>query len=387
MYEYSISQWFIFFYIYCFLGWCFESAYVSIRKKQFVNRGFMKGPLLPLYGSGAIVVLFAALPFRQLPVMVYVTGMTAATILEYAVGVIMEKLFRVRYWDYSDQKFNVQGHICLSSSIAWGFLSLAMIYGMHKPIERFVLSMPSIVVSVGALLISMAAAADFMESLKTALDIRDLIIQAENMRVELGHMKRRIEIIDTVVRAELESRSEQLVERLEDTVENRFGVDINIKERLQDTIEELTARVDSLKEQTFSGMGKNPVSRERLEELGRIRISLEVWNDRMHRQFSRDKRLMLKRNPGAKYYRMPGFLEELREGMKESLEEKKEVLEKKKEVLEEKKEALEEKKEFLKAGKIKFMDENSVKDRLETTVSPSGIRDEAGSGSSNKDME
>ena len=354
MYEYSISEWFIFFYIYCFLGWCFESAYVSACKRQFVNRGFMRGPLLPLYGSGAIVVLFAALPFRQMPVMVYITGMVAATLLEYVVGVVMEKLFRVRYWDYSNQKFNIQGHICLSSSIAWGFLSLALIYGMHKPIERFVLAIPSIVVSAASLIISMVAAADFMESLKTALDIRDLIIQVENMRVELGHMRRRIEIIDTFARAELEARSEHLVNRLEDTMENRFGVDINIKERLQDTIEDMTARVDLLRNQVFSGTGRNPLPKERLEELSRIRMSLEVWNDRMRRQFSRDKRLMLKRNPGAKYYKMPGFLEELREGMKESLEEK-----------------------------IKFMDDRSMKDRMEPTVSPSGIQDETDSGSSN----
>lgn len=320
MYEYSISQWFIFFYIYCFLGWCFESAYVSICKHRLVNRGFMRGPLLPLYGSGAIVVLFIALPFREMPVMVYITGMLAATILEYVVGVVMEKLFRVRYWDYSNQRFNIQGHICLSSSIAWGFLSLALIYGMHKPIEKFVLNLPSIAVSAASLSISMLAAADFMSSLRTALDIRDLIIQAEKMRAELGHMKRRIEIIDTFVRADLEARSEHLIDRLENTVESRFGVEMNIKERLQDSIRDLTVHVDALRSQAIAGREKAQLPAEHLEELSRIRLSLEVWNDRMHRQFSRDKRQMLKRNPGAKYYKMPGFLEELREGMKETLE-------------------------------------------------------------------
>lgn len=322
MYEYSISQWFVFFYIYCFLGWCFESAYVSICKHQLVNRGFMRGPLLPLYGSGAVVVLFVALPFRQMPVMVYITGMLAATILEYVVGAVMEKLFRVRYWDYSNQKFNINGHICLSSSIAWGFLSLALIYGMHKPIERLVLNVPSVVVSIVSLVISMLAAADFMASLKTALDIRDLIIQAERLHTELGHMKRRIEIIDAFARAELEARSEQLINRLEDRVENRLGIEINIKERLQDTIEELTAHVDALRNQVFAGSEKSRLMKERLEELSKIRLSLEVWNDRMHRQFSKDKRRMLKRNPGARYFALPGFLEELREGMKETLEEK-----------------------------------------------------------------
>lgn len=327
MYEYTISQWFIFFYIYCFLGWCFESAYVSICSHRLVNRGFMHGPLLPLYGSGAITVLFVALPFRDMPVIVYITGMIAATILEYVVGVVMEKLFKVRYWDYSNQKFNVQGHICLSSSIAWGFLSLALIYGMHKPFEKLVLGLPSILVSAAALVISMVAAADFTASLKTALDIRDLIIQAERMRTELGHMKRRIEIIDTFARAELEEKSEQLIDRLEDTMESRLGVEINLKERLQDTISDLSARVDELKNQALAARDKGQMSGERLEELGRIRLSLEVWNDRLRRQFSRDKKLMLRRNPGARYAQLPGFLEELREGMKENLEEKMKTME------------------------------------------------------------
>lgn len=341
MYEYTISQWFIFFYIYCFLGWCFESAYVSICKHRLVNRGFMHGPLLPLYGSGAIVVLFAALPFRDMPVMVFLTGMIAATILEYIVGVVMEKLFKVRYWDYSNQKFNIQGHICLSSSIAWGFLSLAMIYGMHKPFEKLVLSLPSIFVSIAALVISMAAAADFTASLKTALDIRDLIIQAERMRVELGHMKRRIEIIDTFNRALLEEKSEQLLDHLEekseqlldcleDRMESRLGVELNLKERLQDTISDLSARVDALRTQALSARDQLPLPREHVEELGRIRISLEVWNDRLRRQFSKDKRKMLRRNPGARYMQMPGFLEELREGMKENPEEKTKAMEDKK---------------------------------------------------------
>lgn len=329
MYEYNIYQWFAFFYIYCFLGWCFESTYVSIKNRQFVNRGFMQGPLLPLYGSGAIVVLFAALPFQNTPVLVYFVGMLAATLLEYVVGVSMEALFKVRYWDYSNQRFNIQGHICLSSSIAWGFLSLAMVYGMHKPIERFVFSLPAVAVNVTTLLVSMAAAADFMVALKTALDIRDLIIQAERLRTELGHMKRRVEIMDTFARAELEERSEQLLDRLEETVENRFGVEIDIRERFQDALEDMTEYVERLrsqilalreKQQAVLDQEKAEQSRANMEELRKMRMSLAVWNDRLRHQFSKDKRRMLKRNPGARYPQLPGFLEELREGVKESLE-------------------------------------------------------------------
>ena len=102
MYPYSLSQWLFLFYFYCFLGWCVESTHVSIRQKppHWVNRGFMRGPFLPLYGSGAIMMLVVSAPFQHNLFLTYVAGCIGATILEYITGVTMEGLFKVRYWDY-----------------------------------------------------------------------------------------------------------------------------------------------------------------------------------------------------------------------------------------------------------------------------------------------
>ena len=124
MYSYTFRQWLSFFYLYCIFGWCFESAYVSLKQLRPVNRGFLKGPWLPLYGSGAILVLWMTLPFQNSPVEVYVVGLVGATVLEYFTGETMVRLFKVRYWDYSNQRFNLNGYICLSSSVAWGFLTI-----------------------------------------------------------------------------------------------------------------------------------------------------------------------------------------------------------------------------------------------------------------------
>ena len=99
MFQYSIIQWLFFFYFYSFFGWCFESAYVSISKNRFVNRGFMRGPFLPLYGTGGIMMLLVSMPFQNNIFMVYVAGCLGATVLEYVTGVVMESLFMVRYGD------------------------------------------------------------------------------------------------------------------------------------------------------------------------------------------------------------------------------------------------------------------------------------------------
>lgn len=143
MFGYSGFQWLFFFYMYCFFGWCFESTFVSLKSGKLVNRGFMRGPFLPLYGSGAIMMLVVSMPFRDNVLLTYVAGVIGATALEYVTGVVMEVLFKVRYWDYSNRLLNFQGHICLRSSIVWGFFTILMTRVIHMPIEQMVLSIPA----------------------------------------------------------------------------------------------------------------------------------------------------------------------------------------------------------------------------------------------------
>ena len=82
-YQYTFIQWLLFFFIYCFLGWVWESCYVSIKKREWINRGFLHGPMLPIYGSGAIIVLLCTIGVRDQVILIFIFGMTGATILEY----------------------------------------------------------------------------------------------------------------------------------------------------------------------------------------------------------------------------------------------------------------------------------------------------------------
>lgn len=226
MYHYQLQQWLLFFFIYCFLGWCWESAYVSVRKKKWVNRGFLKGPFLPIYGSGALAVLIATLPVRAYPVLVYLFGLLGATLLELVTGICMEGLFHVRYWDYSNQKFNYKGHICLSSSAAWGFFSLAMIYGFHKPIERVVLGLPYVLVNGAAFILTAAVAADFAVSFKTAMELRDILDGMERIKDEMKRLQRRAEIAEAFLADSAERKREDILEELKKIRENqRINID------------------------------------------------------------------------------------------------------------------------------------------------------------------
>ena len=143
MYTYTWYQWLTFFYLYCFLGWIFESSYVSILQRRPVNRGFLRIPLLPLYGSGAVMMLWVSLPFQDNLTLTYLSGVVGATALEYLTGLAMESLFKIRYWDYSHKKYNVHGYICLESSLFWGVLTILMTHIVHRPIARAVLAIPA----------------------------------------------------------------------------------------------------------------------------------------------------------------------------------------------------------------------------------------------------
>ena len=195
MYHYTVAQWLLYFFIYCFIGWCFESTYVSLKKRRFVNRGFLMGPFLPIYGSGAVMMLVVSSPFQDNVISTYFAGMIGATALEYITGVVMEALFKVRYWDYSNQKFNYKGQICLSSTLAWGFLTIFLVRVIHRPIERFVLGLHPYVASALAYVLTIVVAVDMALSVKAALDLRDVLTRMTALKADMELMQRRADVM------------------------------------------------------------------------------------------------------------------------------------------------------------------------------------------------
>lgn len=233
MIHYKIAQWLFFFYVYCFLGWCFESAFVSAKSRKLVNRGFMRGPFLPLYGSGAMMMLVVSMPFRDNVVLTYVAGVIGATALEYVTGVTMEALFKVRYWDYSNRFMNFQGHICLRSSIAWGFLTILMTRVIHQPIEQLVMSVSYRGLSYVTALMTIYIVVDFTLSFKAALDLRDILAKMQTVREEMERISRRLDVIIAFSNEEKEQRRQERelsVQELSNGLRQRFA---NLREIIQ----------------------------------------------------------------------------------------------------------------------------------------------------------
>ena len=296
MFHYTIIQWIFFFYIYCFAGWCFESAYVSIRTRKLTNRGFMRGPFLPIYGSGAIMMLVVSMPFRDNLVLTYIAGCIGATVLEYVTGITMEALFKVRYWDYSKNKFNFQGHICLGSTLAWGILTILMTEFVHVPAEKFVLSIPLQVLTVITLVLTVGIAADFALSFKAAIDLRNILMKMEQAKEELVHIQKRLDVIIALTSEDMANRKNEFTESMTD-----------LKNGIESKLESLKNAV-----QTRPSEYLESVKEELLELKTRYAVNLEIRNrlGRLKDFFQRD---MLRSNPTMTSVKFKEALEELKQ--------------------------------------------------------------------------
>lgn len=172
--DYILTQWVIFFLIYCFLGWIWETGYVSIIYKEWINRGFLNGPFIPIYGFGAIIILLLTMAFKNSLIFIFILGMIGATTIEYITGYALVQLFNKRYWDYSNQRLNIDGHICLYTSIAWGFFSILLVKMIHPSIKHFVLNFPNYMINIICIFLIIILLYDFIKSTKLALSIKKI---------------------------------------------------------------------------------------------------------------------------------------------------------------------------------------------------------------------
>ncbi len=223
MYSYSAVQWTLIFYIYCVFGWIFESTVVSVQQRRLVNRGFLHGPMLPIYGFGAVIMLHVALPLDGHPVLIFFAGMIVATAFEYVVGVLMETLFKVRYWDYSEHRFQFQGRICLQSSLAWGALSLALPYALHRPVAWLVACLTPVWTLVLTGCVTAYFVWDVIVSTRTALNLAKLIEELEKMRVEIDDLRAQFAAQAAETREKLAAASAEARARMNEIAEERLA--------------------------------------------------------------------------------------------------------------------------------------------------------------------
>jgi uncharacterized membrane protein len=196
----------MFFFIYGFIGWSLEVCYNAVETGKWSNRGFLNGAICPIYGIGVVAILYLLEPISAFGPLLFVGGVILCSSIELMTGYIMEKIFHQRWWDYSTERFNLKGYICLKFSLYWGVGVVFIVKLVHPSVQRFVDWIPyemGVVILVIAL---MVLAVDMVDTFRTVIGI--------NRELETIHEAA------TVIRKVSDGISERL---FESTIKGRAG--------------------------------------------------------------------------------------------------------------------------------------------------------------------
>lgn len=169
--EYTVYQLAFFFFIYSFAGWCIEVCCAAIQKRKFVNRGFVNGPLCPIYGSGAVLFAIFLPELKEDPFFLFLAGAILASILEFTTGALLEKLFHRKWWDYSDIKWNYEGYVCLPFSLIWGGCAVILSMFLNPLLVKLLGIMPKLLMVIIMIALTVVLVLD---TVGTTLAIRGL---------------------------------------------------------------------------------------------------------------------------------------------------------------------------------------------------------------------
>lgn len=167
----KVATWFAIFIFYSFAGWLIEVLISFIQKRKIINRGFLVGPICPIYGTGALLLPFIVSSVET-PLVIFCVAVVGSAILEYVVSYLMEKIFRVRWWDYTDQPFNLNGRICIGAALSFGVIGVLMLKVITPALLGMIGSLPVAVLYIVAGLLAAWLVFDILLSLWLIFGVR-----------------------------------------------------------------------------------------------------------------------------------------------------------------------------------------------------------------------
>lgn len=236
---YKIVSYFV---IYSFFGWCLEVVYQAVEHGKFINRGFLNGPYCPIYGFGVIIVCYALDPIKENIVVLYVGAVILTTALELVTGFLLEKIFDQKWWDYSKERFNLKGYICLKFSLLWGVACLVAVRLIQPVVVAYVAKLPQ---KLGIVILSV---------IMTGF-VSDMIITV----MAIVHIKKKLILIEEIS-AEMRKISDKTGQKIFDGVE----VVMDKKNELDEKTEAYHKKLNELSEKYKKLIEKRTLTGKRL---------------------------------------------------------------------------------------------------------------------------
>ena len=278
--NYALTELVLLFFVYGFLGWCTEVAFAAFKSGRFVNRGFLNGPICPIYGFGLIGVVLLLAPLKGNLWLLFVGSCVITTLIELVTGFLLEKLFHAKWWDYSGMPLNIGGYVCLLFSLIWGVACMAIVLWVHPPIYGLVHRLPKLLTNI-------------LDGIFLAMLAVDLAATVATIR----KLSRRLARI-TLLADEIHTLSDELGENI---AERALAAKQKI-ETEQAKLEQGVERYEERKEQSRL---------QREQRLAELRAKVEAALS--ERGFGH--RRLLEAFPNLKSYRNPESLRKLREAI------------------------------------------------------------------------
>ncbi len=291
---FGIDLYYIFymFLMYGVIGWVYESILMSVQKKSLINRGFLTGPIIPIYGFGAMFVYLSFWDVRENWIFIFFGGMFLATFLEYITSIIMELVFRTRWWDYSGIPFNIKGRICLPVSLFWGMLALIMIHILQPWINTMIGIIPREIGEIIGYVLVILLLIDVTFAITFTVKFDKILTKILSLRQDVTEFVGSVKLYET--REELRDRISNL---------RMLGVFNEVKEALE-------SKLSNVKPSKRLSVAELKISKREIDQKMREFIK-RYQNIKLHKSHIR----LLKAFPTMRISKMEEALGDLREKM------------------------------------------------------------------------
>lgn len=237
----SIYYSILYFFVYGFLGWCTEVIFAAFKQHRFVNRGFLNGPICPIYGVGVTLVIACLEAFQSNLLLLYISSVILVTVLEGVTGWAMDKLFHNKWWDYSKLPFNIGGYVCLLFSLIWGVACVFIVYFVHPLIHQVLSLIPH---TAGIALIAILGIALLSDMIVTT----SAIVKFNQYLELLKHITDELHAISNQIGAELYQNVMHVLDMQESSRQKLDDVKLEVSEEIRMQIVKLKTRAQNLGE-------------------------------------------------------------------------------------------------------------------------------------------
>lgn len=237
----SIYYSILYFFVYGFLGWCTEVIFAAFKQHRFVNRGFLNGPICPIYGVGVTLVIACLEAFQSNLLLLYISSVILVTVLEGVTGWAMDKLFHNKWWDYSKLPFNIGGYVCLLFSLIWGVACVFIVYFVHPLIHQVLSLIPH---TAGIALIAILGIALLSDMIVTT----SAIVKFNQYLERLKHITDELHALSNQIGSELYQNVMHVLDMQESSRQKLDDVKLEVSEEIRMQIVELKTRAQNLGE-------------------------------------------------------------------------------------------------------------------------------------------